>query len=176
VVERSLWALDVLIDEGYTFDSSIYPIRHDRYGLPTWPRHLQEVRRPHGRLWELPGSTVRRGGVNWPMGGGGYFRLLPYGWTADGIRRLNEREQQPANFYLHPWEIDPDQPRLPAGALSRFRHYRNLHDTERRLRRLLEDFQFGTISDVLQHATAGAAGVAPASLPDQRGFAAAPPA
>jgi polysaccharide deacetylase family protein (PEP-CTERM system associated) len=149
VVDRSLWALDVLVDEGYTYDSSIYPIRHDRYGIPAWPRFVHQVERPGGRLWELPGSTVRHLGTNMPMGGGGYFRLLPYRWTSMGIRRLNEQEGRPAIFYLHPWEIDPDQPRLRASMLSRFRHYRNLDQTESRLRRLLKDFRFGTISDVL---------------------------
>jgi polysaccharide deacetylase family protein (PEP-CTERM system associated) len=151
VVDQSLWALDVLIDEGYTFDSSIYPIRHDRYGIPTWPRHAHRVERGGGGLWELPGSTVRHLGTNFPMGGGGYFRLLPYGWTSQGIRRLNEVEGRPAIFYLHPWEVDPEQPRLRASALSRFRHYTNLDQTESRLRRLLREFRFGTISQVLEH-------------------------
>lgn len=149
VTERSLWALDVLVSEGYRYDSSIYPIRHDRYGIPSWPRHIHRVKRPEGELWELPGSTVEYLGTNLPMGGGGYFRLLPYWWTRAGIARLNEREGRPAVFYLHPWEIDPDQPRLNATSLSRFRHYRNLHLTEGRLRRLLKEFRFGTVSEVL---------------------------
>ena len=152
VVERSLWALDVLVDEGYTYDSSIYPIRHDRYGIPSWPRHIQRLERQGGCLWELPGSTVNRLGLNLPMGGGGYFRLLPYWWTRNGIRALNSTEGRPAVFYLHPWEIDPEQPRLKAGPLSCFRHYRNLNQTEARLRRLLKDFRFGTISAVLAQA------------------------
>lgn len=160
VVERSLWALDVLVSEGYSYDSSIYPIRHDRYGIPTWPRHIHRVERAGGSLWELPGSTVRYMGMNLPMGGGGYFRLLPYDWTRMGIRRLNEQEGRPAIFYLHPWELDPDQPRLNAGALSRFRHYTNLDQTEPRLRRLLRDFQFGAISEVLEN------GVSASSSPD----------
>jgi polysaccharide deacetylase family protein (PEP-CTERM system associated) len=150
VVDRSLWALDVLAEEGYTYDSSIYPIRHDRYGIPSWPRHVHRIDRPAGSLWELPGSTVRHFGTNLPMGGGGYFRLLPYAWTRRGIRHLNEQEGRPAIFYLHPWEVDPQQPRLNASALSRFRHYRNLDQTEPRLRRLLADFRFGTISQVLE--------------------------
>ena len=154
VVDRSLWALDVLVAEGYAWDSSIYPIRHDRYGIPSWPRHVHHVQRPGGGLWELPGSTVRHFGTNMPMGGGGYFRLLPYGWTSAGIRRLNEREGHPAIFYLHPWEVDPDQPRLNASALSRFRHYRNLAQTESRLQRLLKEFRFGTVAKVLNTVTA----------------------
>lgn len=149
ITERSLWALDALIDEGYTFDSSIYPIRHDRYGIPTWPRHVHRIERARGSLWELPGSTVRHVGVNLPTGGGGYFRLLPYRWTRHGVATLNG-EGQPAIFYLHPWEIDPEQPRVNGiGRVSRFRHYTNLHRTEARLRRLLTDFRFGPIADVL---------------------------
>ncbi len=149
VTAQSLWALDVLVEEGYAFDSSIYPIRHDRYGIPSWPRHIHRIER-HGRsLWELPGSTVRYLGTNLPMGGGGYFRLLPFGWTQRGIQRLNQRENHPAIFYLHPWEIDPEQPRLRARGMSRFRHYRNLDQTEARLRQLLSEFRFGPISDVL---------------------------
>ena len=150
ITERSLWALDVLASEGYTFDSSIYPIRHDRYGIPHWQRHIHVIRRSGHRLWELPGSTVRHMGVNLPFGGGGYFRLLPYWWTRRGIQILNEEEGHPAVFYLHPWEIDPDQPRLNGGALTRQRHYYNLDQTERRLRRLLKEFRFGTIAHVLE--------------------------
>jgi polysaccharide deacetylase family protein (PEP-CTERM system associated) len=150
ITERSLWALDVLVDEGYRYDSSIYPIRHDRYGIPSWNRHIHRVGRAGGGIWELPGSTVRRLGTNLPIGGGGYFRLLPYAWTRSGIARVNTSEGRPAIFYLHPWEIDPDQPRVNAGATSKFRHYYNLRETERRLWRLLSDFRFGTISQVLE--------------------------
>ena len=146
ITDRSLWALDVLLEEGYSYDASIFPVRHDRYGIPDAPRHRHEIRRVGGMLLEAPGSTVRLGGVNLPVAGGGYFRLLPYRWTRWGIARLNVVERQPAIFYLHPWEIDPEQPRLSAGLLSRFRHYRNLHKTEPRLRRLLQDFRFTSIS------------------------------
>jgi polysaccharide deacetylase family protein (PEP-CTERM system associated) len=149
VTNRSLWALDILAAEGYTYDSSIYPIRHDRYGIPDWDRHIHKLDRRGGTMWELPGSTVRRAGMNLPVGGGGYFRLLPYGWTRWGIGSLNHEEQQPAVFYIHPWEVDPDQPQLNGSAMSRFRHYRNLDRTEARLRRLLAEFRFGTISEVL---------------------------
>lgn len=149
ITRQSLWALDLLASEGYTFDSSIYPIRHDRYGIPDAERHPHRLPAGPGALWELPGSTVRHAGMNLPMGGGGYFRLLPYGWTRAGINTLNETEGQPAIFYLHPWEIDPDQPRVRCGVVSRLRHYRNLHDTEARLTRLLAEFRFGTVADVL---------------------------
>jgi hypothetical protein len=113
------------------------------------PRYIFRVHRHAGDLVEAPGSTVRVGGMRMPVAGGGYFRLLPYAWTRWGITRLNRVEGQPAVFYVHPWELDPDQPRLPADALSRFRHYRNLHRTEDRLRRLFRDFQFAPLRDVL---------------------------
>src|SRR5207248_8495521 len=141
VTPRSLWALDVLIDEGFRYDASIFPIHHDRYGIPISPRHPYPIQREHGTIIEVPGSTVRVGPCNVPIGGGGYFRILPYWWTKRGIARLNRQERRPAVFYLHPWEIDPDQPRLTTSALGRFRHYRNLGDTESRLRQLLCDFE-----------------------------------
>jgi len=150
ITQRSLWALDVLLEEGYTYDASIFPIRHDRYGIPGAPRHAHALSREAGRLTEAPPSTVRVGGMNLPVAGGGYFRLLPYWWTRWGIRRVNERERQPAVFYLHPWELDPDQPRLQASAVSRFRHYRNLSKTEARLRRLLQDFRFGPLGRLVE--------------------------
>jgi polysaccharide deacetylase family protein (PEP-CTERM system associated) len=153
VTPRSLWALDILIEQGYSYDSSIFPIRHDRYGIPLSPRHPFVLER-HGRtLVEVPGSTTRIGPVNLPIGGGGYFRILPYGWTKWGIQRVNRLEGRPAIFYLHPWEIDPDQPTLRTSALGRFRHYRNLHDTERRLKRLLGDFRFGPMLSVINGLT-----------------------
>ena len=153
ITRRSLWALDVLLDEGYAYDSSIYPIYHDRYGIPDAPRHPFQVAVDRGGLWELPGSTTQLGGRNLPIGGGGYFRLLPYAWTRYGIRTVNTHEKRPVVFYLHPWEIDPDQPRLRASTVSRLRHYRNLHKTEPRLRRLLREFQFATVRSLLERET-----------------------
>jgi polysaccharide deacetylase family protein (PEP-CTERM system associated) len=150
ITRRSLWALDVLLEEGYEYDASIYPIYHDRYGIPDAPRHAFQVAVDSGGLWELPGSTTQLAGRNLPIGGGGYFRLLPYAWTRHGIRTVNSREQRPVVFYLHPWEIDPDQPRLRVSAISRFRHYRNLHKTEPRLRRLLSEFSFSTVRSLLE--------------------------
>ena len=115
ITPRSLWALDVLVEEGYAYDASIFPIRHDRYGIPTAPRTSSRDATCAGRdLVEAPGiDRSHRGPCNLPIAGGGYFRLLPYAWTRWGIDRLNRVERQPAVFYLHPWEIDPDQPRLP---------------------------------------------------------------
>ena len=166
ITPRSLWAIDILIQEGHTYDTSIFPIRHDRYGIPVSPRYPYVVDREHGSLLEVPASTLRCGPLNVPVAGGGYFRILPYQWTRAGIARMNEIEGRAAIFYLHPWEIDPGQPRLRAGLLSRFRHYRNLGKTEARLRRLLAEFAFGRIQDALAAPLANVA-VAPlgASLP-----------
>jgi polysaccharide deacetylase family protein (PEP-CTERM system associated) len=152
ITTRSLWALDVLIEEGYRYDASIFPIRHDRYGIPSSPRHPYVLPRSCGALVEVPGSTAQFGPVNVPVAGGGYFRILPYAWTRWGIARLNRRERRPAIFYLHPWEIDPEQPRLGGSALSRFRHYRNLDKTVPRMRRLLSDFRFAPLRQVLASA------------------------
>ncbi|MEO8256561.1 MAG: XrtA system polysaccharide deacetylase [Acidobacteriota bacterium] len=149
VTPRSLWALDVLIEEGFRYDASIFPIRHDRYGIPISPRHPYLLERS-ALLVEAPASTVQWGPFNLPIGGGGYFRILPYGWTRWGIRRLNDVERTPAIFYLHPWEIDPGQPRLKTSGLGTFRHYRNLCRTEGRLRRLIKDFSFSTMMALLE--------------------------
>jgi polysaccharide deacetylase family protein (PEP-CTERM system associated) len=149
ITQRSLWALDVLVEEGYEYDSSIYPIHHDRYGIPGAIRHPHCIDLQAGTIVEVPGSTTRAAAINLPIGGGGYFRLLPYWWTRWGIGRVNRLEGRPVVFYLHPWEIDPDQPYLPAGALGRFRHYRNLHRTYDRLRQLLSDFRFDTVERVV---------------------------
>lgn len=165
ITPRTLWALDVLIEEGYRYDASIFPIRHDRYGIPVSPRHRYVFTRGAGSLLEAPASTVRWGPFHLPIGGGGYFRILPYAWTRWGIRRLNRQEKQPAIFYLHPWEIDPEQPRLEAGWLGRFRHYRNLGQTEGRLRRLLAEFSFAPLRRLLAHVPSEAPASAMASLP-----------
>jgi polysaccharide deacetylase family protein (PEP-CTERM system associated) len=162
VTPRSLWALDVLIEEGYRYDASIFPIRHDRYGIPVSPRHPYLLQRLAGEIVEAPASTTRVGPLNLPVAGGGYFRLLPYAWTRWGISRLNDREKRPAIFYLHPWEIDPGQPRLQAGLLSRIRHYRNLDKTEDRLRQLLRDFRFASLKTILTSSASTAPAASPA--------------
>jgi polysaccharide deacetylase family protein (PEP-CTERM system associated) len=149
VVNSSLWALDVLIDEGYVYDTSIFPIRHDRYGIPDAPRHVHRIERPSGSILEMPPSTVRIGKMNLPIAGGGYFRLLPYAVTRWGIRRVNAVDRAPAMFYLHPWEVDPDQPRIATGAATRWRHYNGLEHTVGRLRRLIRDFNFAPVASVL---------------------------
>jgi polysaccharide deacetylase family protein (PEP-CTERM system associated) len=148
VTRCSEWALDVLIEEGFLIDSSIYPIRHDRYGLPGTPTEPHPVERAGGLLWEFPPPVWRVCGYPLPIGGGGYFRLYPYFLTRHGLRAIN-RAGRPFAFYLHPWEIDPGQPRLSPGWLRSFRHYVGLRRTERRLQRLLDDFAFGTLSEAL---------------------------
>lgn len=147
VVERSLWALDVLVEEGYAYDASIFPIHHDRYGIPDAPRTIHVRQTAAGPITEVPSSTVRIG-KNLPTAGGGYFRLLPYAWTRWGIRQVNA-EGMPAIFYLHPWEIDPGQPVMPVSRLTRIRHYRNLDRCEARLARMLRDFTFAPLRTVL---------------------------
>jgi len=150
IVAESLWCLDVLIDAGFTYDSSIFPIHHDRYGIPGAPRFPHVLERPRGRIVEFPLSTVQRFGLTCPIAGGAYLRFLPSRVMRSGIRRINEVEKQPAIIYLHPWEIDPGQPRLAAPLKSRLRHYTNLGQTESKLRRLLAEFSFGTVGAVLK--------------------------
>jgi polysaccharide deacetylase family protein (PEP-CTERM system associated) len=150
ITQQSLWALEILREEGFVYDSSIFPIHHDRYGIPGYSRFCHRVDgRAGAGLVEFPPSTVQLGGVNIPIAGGGYFRIYPYAFTRWGIRHINAREHQPAVVYLHPWEIDPEQPRIPTKALSRFRQYFNLAQTATRLTRLLQDFTFGTMASVL---------------------------
>jgi polysaccharide deacetylase family protein (PEP-CTERM system associated) len=149
VIQSSLWALDILIEEGYAYDASIFPIYHDRYGIPNAERHAHVRAGKSGTLVEMPASTTRLGHVNLPVAGGGYFRLLPYAWTRWGIGRVNRLERRPVVFYIHPWELDPGQPRFAVGAASRFRHYTGLDRTSERLQQLLGEFRFTTVADVL---------------------------
>lgn len=150
IVKSSLWALDILIEEGYLYDASIFPIHHDRYGIPDAERHVHRIDRRAGTLIELPASTVRVCGVNLPIAGGGYFRMLPYAWTRWGIDRVNRVEREPVVFYVHPWEIDPEQPRFEAGAVTRVRHYTGLGSTVSRLERMMSDFEFDSIAALLR--------------------------
>jgi polysaccharide deacetylase family protein (PEP-CTERM system associated) len=140
------WAFDCIERAGYRYSSSIYPIRHDHYGMPDAPRFTHQVRE---RLIEVPVTTMRLFDRNWPAGGGGYFRLMPYAMSRWLLRRVHSIDGQPAIFYFHPWEIDDEQPRIPGvDAKTRFRHYLNLERTERRLRQLLLDFEWGRVDDV----------------------------
>jgi polysaccharide deacetylase family protein (PEP-CTERM system associated) len=151
LTRRSLWAWDVLLEEGFTADSSVYPTFHDRYGLPGAPLGPHRIERPAGVLWELPMAVHRKWGYPLPVGGGGYFRLYPYPLTRRWLRAINA-QGRPFVAYVHPWEVDPDQPRLPAPWKTRLRHYLGLRRTGRRLARLVRDFRFGTVADVVRQA------------------------
>ena len=153
VVRSTMWAFDVLGDEGYAFDSSVFPVRHDLYGVPDAERFPHWQVSPQGhRLFEFPPSTIRSAKNNWGVAGGGYLRLVPYGPTNWAIRHINDVEGQPAMVYFHPWEIDPDQPVVKAGLRSTLRHYTNLTTMAGKIERLLQDFQFTTLSDAcVQH-------------------------
>lgn len=165
VTRRSEWALEILAEEGFHVDSSIFPIRHDRYGIPDAHPYLHEIRTPAGSLHEFPPSIVRFAGMNFPVSGGGYFRLYPLSWTVRGLSRVNGKGR-PFMFYVHPWELDPEQPRLAAGSrLSRARHRVNLATTASKLRRLLGRFRFGRMDEVIAESNAIAAHFAP---PEQR--------
>ena len=159
ITRRSLWALDALAELSFAYDSSIFPIRHDRYGIPGSPRWPYRLTTPNGgSVIEFPPSTFSLLGYRLPVAGGGYFRLYPYPFTRFALARLNHAEGQPFIFYLHPWEIDPEQPHIRAGWLSTFRHYTNLSRCEARLRRLLRDFRFTTVREVLETISVPAAG------------------
>jgi polysaccharide deacetylase family protein (PEP-CTERM system associated) len=154
------WAFDELFEAGYRYDSSIFPIRHDFYGISDWPRFAGWAVKngsgewePEGascsagrRLFELPITTLHLGNTRLPIGGGGYFRFYPYAFTRWGLRRINRQEGRPFVFYLHPWELDPEQPRMTGiGLKSKFRHYINLNKTETRFSQLLDDFDFAPL-------------------------------
>lgn len=153
IVAKTLWALDVLLDCGFTYDSSIFPIRHDLYGMPGAERFPHCVTRERGTLLEFPPTTIRCSlfgrGMNLPVSGGGYLRLLPASWISGAFDRLN-RARRPCVLYFHPWELDPDQPRIKAPLKSRFRHYLNLKTTERKLAFLLKKHRFAPMSAVLR--------------------------
>jgi polysaccharide deacetylase family protein (PEP-CTERM system associated) len=147
------WAFDCIATAGYRYSSSVYPIRHDHYGIPDAPRFAFRSRED---LLELPITTTRFLDRNWPAGGGGYFRLMPYPVSRWLIQRVNEVDQRPAIFYFHPWELDPGQPRVRGiDAKTRFRHYLNLHQTEHRLRRLLADFRWDRVDHVFLGGASG---------------------
>ncbi|MCA1806086.1 MAG: DUF3473 domain-containing protein [Xanthomonadaceae bacterium] len=144
---KNLWALDVLEETGHRYSSSIYPIRHDLYGMPEAPRFAFQAN--GGTMIEVPVTTVELFERNYPCGGGGYFRLLPYALSRWAMRRVNERDGQSCVFYFHPWELDPDQPRQSGlGFKTRFRHYLNLRRMEQRLTRLLQDFRWDRMDRV----------------------------
>lgn len=151
ITARSRWALDILAEAGFRYDSSIFPVRHDRYGMPGAQLTPHRLRTPEGsELVEFPLTSLDLPLVRLPVAGGGYFRLFPYAFTRWALRQASSRNGAPFVFYLHPWEVDPDQPRVEqARLLSRFRHYNNLERCEARLRRLLTEFEFAPMRDTL---------------------------
>jgi polysaccharide deacetylase family protein (PEP-CTERM system associated) len=146
ITKATLWALDILSEEGFKIDSSIFPVYHDVYGIADSDRF------PHWRnkIFEFPPTTIRKANNNFGVAGGGYLRLLPYRLTRWAIREVNEVEHQPAMVYFHPWELDPRQPRIAAPLKSRLRHYTNLSGMQKKIERLLKDFRFSTVSDVCE--------------------------
>ena len=146
---KTLWALDILIEEGFRYDSSIFPIHHDRYGMPGAERSLHVIRREAGQIIEFPPSTIRMAGQNLPVAGGGYFRLLPYSLFRWCLKRINSTEGMPAMFMVHAWEVDPDQPVICGGRFNVWRHRVNLDRTMSRLSQLLDDFRFAPVREVL---------------------------
>jgi polysaccharide deacetylase family protein (PEP-CTERM system associated) len=148
ITADSIWALEILAEQGFTHDSSIYPIFHDRYGIENFGRFARPVTTPSGTIMEIPVATVQVGSRMLPVGGGGYLRLLPYRYTAAGVRRLNERDGQPACIYFHPWELDAGQPRLPVGAVARLRTYRGLGGMEAKIDSLISEFRFRSITGI----------------------------
>jgi polysaccharide deacetylase family protein (PEP-CTERM system associated) len=145
---KNLWAFDCILEAGYKYSSSVYPVKHDHYGMPDAPRFPY---RPRDGLLEIPITTVQAMGRNLPAGGGGYFRFAPYAISSWAIRRVNHHEKRGVIFYFHPWEIDPQQPRVSGiGLKTRFRHYVNLAQMEPRLRRLTNEFKWGRVDAAFQ--------------------------
>jgi len=163
ITQKTLWALEILAEEGYKYDSSIFPIKHDLYGIPNAPRfpfNVHTCKRSNvltckranvQTFFEFPLTTLRILNINIPIAGGGYFRVFPYIFIKNALRHINLKEKQPFVFYLHPWELDPEQPRINhLPWRSRFRHYVNLRKTEGKFRKLLSDFRFSTVLKVLK--------------------------
>jgi polysaccharide deacetylase family protein (PEP-CTERM system associated) len=149
LTRRTWWAFDVLVKRGYAYDSSVHPVRHPTYGVPDFEPGISTVRAAGGAIVEFPVATLPCLGRNLPVGGGGYFRLLPLALTRRALRAL-ERRDRPAALYLHPWEFDPGQPRQKTSAFKRFRHYLNLERTLPRLEALLGEFRFTSLRAVLE--------------------------
>jgi polysaccharide deacetylase family protein (PEP-CTERM system associated) len=145
VTKHSLWAIEILQSFGLTYDSSVFPIIHDLYGIPDAPRHPYQIAEG---FWEFPMTTIRILGANLPVGGGAYFRIFPYWWTRWGIRQANS-DGDPAVVYLHPWELDPGHPKIKTSRINHFRHYANLEKTEDRLVALCRDFRFTSLLGLL---------------------------
>jgi polysaccharide deacetylase family protein (PEP-CTERM system associated) len=155
ITSQSMWALQILVELGFTHDSSIYPVAHDRYGIPGFPREARSLDTPSGPIVEVPVATARLSSSRVaPVGGGGYLRMLPYAYVAAGIRRLNHVDGIPACIYFHPWEIDPEPPRPTMAGIARLRTYMGLGGMERKLERLLGEFEFSALGEVFPAAGA----------------------
>ncbi len=150
ICASNLWALNILQEEGFKYSSSIYPVKHDLYGIPDAPRFIYEPIE-NQNFKEIPITTVRFGDKNFPCGGGGFFRFYPYALSKWAFNRVNHQEDEPGIFYFHPWEIDPEQPKQHGLSLkTRTRHYLNLNRMENRIKRLLTDFNWDTMEHVFQ--------------------------
>jgi polysaccharide deacetylase family protein (PEP-CTERM system associated) len=151
IVRKTLWAFDILAEEGFAFDSSVFPIRHDNYGIPDANRFPHwHVTRYGNAIFEFPPSSIRYWKNNWGVAGGGYLRFAPYRISSWALQHINENEKQPAMIYFHPWELDPDQPRIRAGWRSTVRHYTNLTTMSGKIERLLREFRFTTLTQASQ--------------------------
>lgn len=151
ITRDSLWAFEILMERGIEYDSSVFPIKHDLYGIKEVPRFPFFIEFANGKkLVELPPSTLKVAGENIPISGGGYLRLFPFWFIQNGLKKINE-DGKPVIFYFHPWELDPGQPKLQMSPIARFRHYSNLESTEKRIRHLLESFLFSSIGDVIKN-------------------------
>ena len=164
ITDRSLWALTILAELGFAYDSSIFPVRHANYGLPHVPRAPFLVDTPHGPIVEFPMTTLQFGGCRSPFAGGAYFRLLPYWYTRWGIRFVNIKEGRPVCVYLHPWELDSEQPRLAGPFSARLRHYLGLGKLPAKFRDLLREFEFCPLGILVDRVDIIAAGVPKAAL------------
>lgn len=151
ITKKSMWAVEILREAGFLYDSSIFPIVHDRYGYPEFHRFPTVLETAYGKILEIPMSTIQIFNRNIPVGGGGYLRLFPLAFTEWAIRKLNAKENKSAILYFHPWEIDTKQQRINGTYLSRFRHYTNIRKTESRIGHLLKTFRFEPISEVLRY-------------------------
>jgi len=152
ITKKSLWALDILAEAGFEYDSSIFPVRHDNYGLTTSPVEPYKIITASGaELIEFPLTSLNVFGYRLPVAGGGYFRLFPFWFVNWALKRINATTGRPFLFYIHPWEVDTEQPKIEAGFKSSFRHYNNLDKCEARLNKLLNNFPFGRFSDYLQN-------------------------
>jgi len=149
VTKKSSWSLNILVEEGFRYDSSVFPVEHPSYGIPDAPRTPYWINTASGRILEFPLPTLSIGSKRAPIGGGAYLRLLPYSYTRWSIRHLNRHENLPVCVYIHPWELDPQQPRMGGNLSAQARHYFGLHGTEAKLKKLLRDVEFCPLASLI---------------------------